>query len=413
MTPQLPTSAQVRAAIAPVVDADVDEDRARRIFAAHVWSCVAEPGDGVAGRIVAAVGAETALIEVAGGDSDGLAREAAELSAQQWSEARNRWMPRLERLDARIPLDTARRAGLRLIVPEDEHWPAALGDLGVHAPFVLWVRGAPDALTRAAHTVALVGARASTSYGEHVTTEIAAELCGRGVGVISGAAFGIDGAAHRAALLAGGTTIAVLAGGVDRPYPRAHAHLLDRIATTGAVISEVPCGSEPTKWRFLQRNRVIAALGDATVVVEAGHRSGSLNTAGHAAAMSRPLGAVPGPVTSAASAGCHRLLREYDARCVTSADDVLELIGAPDGQTALFDVTGEPRPRSGSAGRTDDATRVLDAMSFRAPREVAEIARRSGIAVDDASAILGLLWLEGAAVDGRDGWRRVRRSGSA
>lgn len=158
---------------------------------------------------------------------------------------------------------------------------------------------------------------------------------------------------------------------------------------------------------------MIAALGDATVVVEAGHRSGSLNTAGHAAAMSRPLGAVPGPVTSAASAGCHRLLREYDARCVTCADDVLELIGAPDGQTALFDVTGEPRPRSGSAGRTDDATRVLDAMSFRAPREVAEIARRSGIAVDDASAILGLLWLEGAAVDGRDGWRRVRRSGSA
>lgn len=116
--------------------------------------------------------------------------------------------------------------------------------------------------------------------------------------MVSGAAFGIDGAAHRAALLAGGTTIAVLAGGVDRPYPRAHTHMLDRIAATGAVISEVPCGSEPTKWRFLQRNRVIAALGDATVVVEAGHRSGALNTAGHAAAMSRPLGAVPGPVTS-------------------------------------------------------------------------------------------------------------------
>lgn len=152
MTLKLPTSAQVRAAIAPVSDTDVDEERARRVFAAHVWSCLAEPGDGVAGRVVAAVGAETALVEIAGGGRDGLAREAAELSAQQWKEARDRWMPRLERLDPLVPLDTARRADLRLITPEDARWPAALGDLGVHAPFVLWVRGAPDALTRAAHS---------------------------------------------------------------------------------------------------------------------------------------------------------------------------------------------------------------------------------------------------------------------
>lgn len=97
---------------------------------------------------------------------------------------------------------------------------------------------------------------------------------------------------------------------------------------------------------------------------------------------------------------------------MTSADDVLELIGAPDGQTALFEVTPDARSGSRSAGRTDDATRVLDAMSFRASRDVSEIARRSGIAVDDAAAILGLLWLDGAAVDGQDGWRRVRRSGA-
>ena len=160
----------------------------------------------------------------------------------------------------------------------------------------------------------------------------------------------------------------------------------------------------PTKWRFLQRNRLIAALADATVVVEAGWRSGSLNTAGHAAALSRPLGAVPGPVTSAASAGCHRLLREFDARCVTNADEALELLGGP--SPALFD-----RPVEGSdsgRGRTDDVTRVLDAMSFRAWREVTDIARRCGLAPADVMAVLGLLAVEGAAVRSDSGWRRAR-----
>lgn len=400
----LPTSARVRAAIAPLVRDDPDEDRARRLFAACVWSALAEPGDGVAGRLIAAIGAESALIEVAGRAGDQTARTAAELTADQWSEGLDRWRPRLQRLDPMAALDTARRAGLTLLTPEDSCWPAGLGDLGVHAPFVLWVRGDPEALTRSGRSVALVGARAATGYGEHVTTEIAADLVGHGVGIVSGAAFGIDGAAHRATLLAGGTTIAVLAGGADRPYPRAHAQLLDRIADTGAVISEVPCGSDPTKWRFLQRNRVIAALGDATVVVEAGHRSGSLNTAGHAAAMARPLGAVPGPITSPASAGCHRLLREYDARCVTSAAEVLELIGGPEQfvPQTLFDLPGE------GASRVDDSTRVRDAMSFRTPRSTSEIAGRSGVSAEDVTAILGLLWLEGEVSGDADGWRRVR-----
>ena len=159
-----------------------------------------------------------------------------------------------------------------------------------------------------------------------------------GAVIVSGGAYGIDGAAHRAALGVGGATVALLAGGVDRAYPQGHQQLLRTIAASGAVVSEVPCGTAPTKWRFLSRNRIIAALSDATVVIEAGWRSGSLNTAGHAAALGRPLGAVPGPVTSAASAGCHRLLREYDARCVTTAAEVRELWGdagsAPEGRIA-------------------------------------------------------------------------------
>ena len=146
--------------------------------------------------------------------------------------------------------------------------------------------------------------------------ESSAGLVDRGFTIVSGAAYGIDGMAHRAALASGGTTVAFLAGGVDRFYPLGHEALLGRIAEQGAVVAELPCGSAPTKWRFLQRNRLIAAATEATIVLEAGMRSGSLNTAGHAAALGRPLGAVPGPVTSPASAGCHRLLREYDAVCV-------------------------------------------------------------------------------------------------
>jgi DNA processing protein len=194
----------------------------------------------------------------------------------------------------------------------------------------------------------------------------------------------------------------LLAGGVEKAYPTGHTRLIDDICLSGAVISEVPCGSTPTKWRFLQRNRVIAALADATVVVEAGWRSGSLNTAAHAAALARPLGAVPGPVTSAASAGCHRLLREFDARCVTNADDVLEMVRHS--ADTLFDL---PARRSDDE-RTDDTTRVTDAMSFRSPRPTADIAQRSGLAVDDVAAILGLLSLEGAVVRSEDGWRRAR-----
>jgi DNA processing protein len=213
--------------------------------------------------------------------------------------------------------------------------------------------------------------------------------------VISGAAYGIDGAAHRAALATGGHTIALLAGGVERPYPAGHASLIERVAHAGAVASEVPCGSMPTKWRFLARNRLIAAMADATVVVEAGWRSGSLNTAAHAADLGRPLGAVPGAITSATSAGCHRLLREYGATCVTSASDVRELLGlAPE---TPHEVDGRPR--------TDERTRVRDALSTRAWRDAAEVARRSGMAADDVEGHLGVMLLEGRVDRDERGWR--------
>lgn len=397
----LPPPAHARELLAPLVRGDLDDEQAHRLYAAHTWGCLIEPGDGVAGRLVAALGPEAALGEVIGGGRDGVARDAAGITGREWADGLERWRPRLRAEAVREALVVARRVRLSLLTPEDPAWPASLGDLGPHAPLVLWVRGDVGALGRSQRSAALVGARAATSYGEHIAIEMSAELVGRGVSIVSGAAYGIDGAAHRAALTAGGTTIALLAGGGDRPYPTGHGQLLERIAATGAVVSEVPCGTPPTKWRFLARNRLIAALSDATVVVEAGWRSGSLNTAGHAAALARPLGAVPGPVTSAASAGCHRLLREFDARCVTNADEVLELLGAS--PQTLFDM-----PVGADAhARTDDATRVRDAMSFRSWRPTTEIARRSGLAATEVAGILGLLALEGAVVCGEDGWRRA------
>lgn len=360
-----------------------------------------EPGDSVAGRVVGALGYEDALLAVRGGRPPGLAHEAAGVSSEQWSEALARWRPRLDAEAVRDSLRRALHAQMTVVTPDDSTWPTALDDLGDHAPLVLWVRGDPAAVRRLPTAVALVGARAATAYGEHVSMELSAELVGHGMTIVSGAAYGIDGAAHRAALSAGGVTVALLAGGADRPYPAGHAELIGRIAASGAVVSEVPCGSPPTKWRFLQRNRLIAALAGATVVVEAGARSGSLNTAGHAAALARPLGAVPGPVTSAASVGCHRLLREFDARCVTNAAEVLELMGA--GGPTLFDLPAGPRGE-----RTDDVTRVKDAMSFRSWRETDDIARRSGLSGADVAAVLGLLALEGEAVRGETGWRRTR-----
>ncbi len=245
----------------------------------------------------------------------------------------------------------------------------------------------------------MVGARAATGYGEHITMEGAAGLVDRGFAIVSGAAYGIDGMAHRAALASHGYTVAFLAGGVDRFYPSGHDALLNRIVENGCVISELPCGAQPSKWRFLQRNRLIAAASQATVVLEAGWRSGSLNTAHHAASLDRPLGAVPGPVTSAASAGCHRLIRENLATLVTNADEMAELAG-PWQTDATPDATADDPRR----------IRVLDAISTRAARQPADIAARSGLSLVDVMSTLGALDLEGITRETQKGWvRRILR----
>lgn len=368
------------------------------------WTVIAEPGDGVAGALIAELGAARAL-RVALDDASALLLAPPERSsaraARALVEAQGRWRPRASPRAVRDALAGAADVGARLLVPGDETWPAVVDDLGAHAPAALWVRG-DSRLLVAEQRVAIVGARASSAYGDMIAAEFAGDLAAAGAVIVSGGAYGIDGAAHRAALGVGGSTVAFLAGGVDRAYPAGHQQLLQRIVERGAVVSELPCGAAPTKWRFLSRNRLIAALGDATIVVEAGWRSGSLNTAGHAAALGRPLGAVPGPVTSATSAGCHRLLREYDARCVTSAAEVRELWGAGLDDAAQSDRAASP-----------DQTRLLDAMSARTRLPAQEIARRSGLSVERVNALLGLLELEGAVVRAEGGWRTAPMSRTA
>ncbi|KAA9148108.1 DNA-protecting protein DprA [Microbacterium lushaniae] len=358
------------------------------VYARVVWSVLTEPGDRVAGALIAALGAAPALQHALSGAAiEGL-------PGRELATARERWMPRADPALVATALERARRSGTRLVVPGDAEWPARLDDLGEHAPHVLWMQGTPDDWD-ATPAVALVGARAATGYGEHVAAELASDLAGGGVTVVSGAAYGIDGVAHRAALSAGGRTVALLAGGIDRPYPTGHTDLIRRIASHGVVAGETPCGTAPSKWRFLARNRLIAALSDATIIVEAGVRSGSLNTAAHAASLGRALGAVPGPVTSAASAGAHRVLREFDGVCITGADDVRELLGLSVSAPAL------------SGGRTAELTRLLDAASTRVAVPAVELARRSGLAVAEVEALLGLASLSGDLVADGDGWRRA------
>ncbi|WP_238402612.1 DNA-processing protein DprA [Cellulomonas sp. H30R-01] len=294
--------------------------------------------------------------------------------------------------------------GGTFLVPGDDGWPPALDALGPTAPFGLWVRGAADLARTGARGVAVVGARAATTYGEHVAYDLAAGLAERAVTVVSGGAFGIDAAAHRGALARSGRTVVVLAGGVDRAYPRGHARLLEAVvADGGAVVSEVPVGSVPTRVRFLQRNRLIAGLATATVVVEAAWRSGAISTAYHASTLLRPVGAVPGPVTSVASAGCHRLLRSGVAVCVTDTAEVLELAGLDGPAPDPPDVPTRP-----GDGLPEHVRRVLEAAPARRALEPGALAVAAGVSLAEAHAALGLLELDGLVRREGAGWRRAR-----
>ena len=305
------------------------------------------------------------------------------------------------------------RLGGRLVTAADDEWPllAFTAFNGIdpeqrpqaHPPLALWVTGPARLDEVAERAAAIVGTRASTNYGEHVAAELAAGLAERDVAVVSGGAYGIDGAAHRAALAADGLTVAVLASGIDVPYPAGHAALLHRVSEDGLIVTEYPPGLRPQRHRFLTRNRLVAALSGATVVVEAGARSGAANTAAWAGALGRGVSAVPGPVTSSASVGCHALLRA-GATLVTRADEVLELAGR------AGELAADPkRPTSPLDGLADIELRVYDAFPARGARTVDEIAVASGLPPTQVLGPLSMLEIAGLVVCQGGRWKLALR----
>ncbi|MDT0304661.1 DNA-processing protein DprA [Streptomonospora sp. DSM 45055] len=361
---------------------------------------MADPGDAAMGALLDEHGAAAVWRALRDGEApqpppgarpDTVARRSA------------RWRDRAGRIDPDALLAATADFGSRLVVPGDPGWPTQLDQLGRRRPYALWVRGAHDLRHACLRSVAVVGARAATAYGMHVAADLAWGLGRRSWAVVSGGAYGIDSAAHRGSLAAAASAVAVLACGLDLAYPRGNEGLFADIAARGALVSEHPPGTPPSKHGFLVRNRIIAALTPGTVVVEAGLRSGALNTARHGQELHRTVMAVPGPVTSALSAGCHRLLRDGAAVCVTDTDDVVEQVGrigadlrTDEGGTAL------------DPGSLDDTSRrVLAAVPHRTCAGTASVAETAGLGLDSALSSLGLLAAAGFVERGPSGWRRT------
>ncbi len=366
------------------------DDPAARLLLLHA----AEPGSRTLGDFVRRHGAVEAAERIMAGAGPGRAPDVM---------ARRVSIVDLELIRARLDA-----LGTTVVTPNSAQWPAQLEALGAAAPLALLVRGTLPLRVAVARSVALVGARAATEYGERLATNTAASLAEVGWTVVSGAAYGIDAAAHRGALALGGNTLAVVASGIDVVYPAAHDRLFADILDRGAIVSESPPGQRPTRAGFLARNRVIAALTSGTVVVEAAHRSGALNTATWAQGLAKVVMAMPGPVTSAASAGCHRLIREGTALLVTSGSDVIELL-AP-----ATDFGDQPKPDSGDQvldQLTPASAAVFEALPSRGGCSPESVAAKTGLSSDAVVVSLGQLLLAGLVRHGESGWAVVKGLG--
>ena len=365
----------------------MDDDREARLGLA----CVVEAGDARLAAILADHSPGEVWARLRRGDLEGA------------------WSRRAAGLSTAAVVASTERHGLRFIVPEDEEWPDGLDDLDrcepvqgmAGAPVGLWVTGDRALAGLVEASLAVVGSRASSAYGDRVASDWAAELAGGGVTVVSGGAYGIDAAAHRGALSEGGPTLALLANGLDVLYPRSHEGLLSRVRDGGLLVSEYPPGEHPTRMRFLARNRLIAALGGATIIVEAAARSGARNTVTWANACGRPVGAVPGPVGSAQSYTPHRLVREGEAVLVASAAQVRELL-APMGEA----MDARPaQPRLLDSLGTEELS-VYEALPARGSREVGDLAVRAGVPVRHVLSALGSLASAGMVAQAGEGrWK--------
>jgi DNA processing protein len=374
-------------------------------FASLAWAVICEPGDAFAGQLISTFGAARSLsLELArtsakdystyfaAAGSDWLELQKFGRFEKTLADARERWLPRFSISRVKAAVNTMAALKGWFITQHSEHWPHSLFDLDNHAPRGLWGIGKPSLLEDRA--ISLVGSRISTTYGENATAELIGPMVSRGFSIISGGAYGIDAQAHRAAIALKGNTIAVMAGGLDRLYPSGNRELFKEIAQKGLLLSEMPPGAEPTKWRFLQRNRLIAALGQATILVEANARSGAVSTANRAADLGRPVGAVPGPINSPGSDGCHQLIRDFKAQLITSADDILELLG---------ESTSASPAEAAGLGALE--TRVLDVIGA-GNADISRICNEGGLTRSEAEVGLAGLSLLGVIAQDSLGWRR-------
>ncbi|MEI2712637.1 MAG: DNA-processing protein DprA [Nocardioides sp.] len=319
---------------------------------------------------------------------------------------------RLDAVDPESEIAAGHALGARFVIPGDAEWPNRLHDLaritvtprkgGV--PLGLWVRG-PLGLDELEHSLSIVGTRAATPYGTSVAAEIAATCASVGLVVVSGAAFGVDYAAHRGAVTVGGHTVAVLACGVDKHYPVQHEEMLEHLARTSAVVSEAPLGAHCQRQRFLARNRIIVALTQGTVVVEAALRSGALNSAEWADKLMRPAMGVPGPVTSGVSSGVNDYVRNGKLTLVTRGEEVLEQV-SPMGVALLAQRRGEERAYD---ALDEDQQKVFEVLPARDALDLVSIAREALMDRDDAAFILGELargeWVINEGDDANGPWR--------
>jgi DNA processing protein len=368
-------------------------------------SFLAEPGDPALGTLLRSCDPAEIVAAVSSGRDPRAALPAAGRGIGGLARAFERWRARLGQIPSAARLAAWERDGVRLLCPGEPEWPTQLDELGDARPVVLWARGSADLRFACLRSVSVVGARAATGYGEHVATEMAAALAERGFCIVSGGAYGIDSCAHRGALGADGVTVAVLASGLGYGYPRGHHELFAAVAGQGVLVSEWPPDRAPTRPGFLVRNRVIAALSCGTVVVEAALRSGALSTARHARDLCRPLMAVPGPVTSTLSEGCHEIIREWGAVCVTRAQDVIENV-SPAGEELAARRRGPAYPRDSLDAVT---TAVLEAVPARGGSGPAAIAVDAGVDLNTAIRCLGALAAAGFVERCVRGWR-VRKN---
>lgn len=409
------TSEQIDQLVSPLVQANCSDSSSEHAladaFCRAALSKITEPADMFAGALLSSIGSITLLNALIRKDSaaafvNTLAQVSLELGnlleekfqtpvASLWNAALERWCPRVDFADIQRNLKSFKSLKGSLVTPDSPNYPSGLSDLELAKPHVLWALGDPTIL-RSERLVSLVGSRAATGYGGQVCAELASAAAENSIVTVSGGAFGIDSLIHRSSLALESPTIAVLAGGLDNLYPRANEDLFRRIQDCGVIVAEVAPGVTPAKWRFLQRNRLIAAISQATVVVEAGSRSGSINTANTALELQRSVAVVPGSLFSSASVGCHKLLREHPAE--------VQLLSKPQDLVELLGIARPLELVSPDLGALE--TRALDSFGKKVLAQ-ADVQRIAGLTRLETQIALGRLELLGLIVRHNQGFKRL------